>query len=73
MPIEIDPVITERCVNCGQDTGVPVTLSVDRRLHYIEGAGQLCRDCCHGIYPGHCRCPQTGYYDNQTLHADWVM
>jgi hypothetical protein len=51
------PVVeTDRCVNCGKDTGIPTKTSVDRREHYIEGAGQLCHDCCHGLYPHHCKC-----------------
>ena len=36
---------TERCVLCGNDTGVSVSLPADARKHYINGVGQLCEDC----------------------------
>ena len=36
---------TERCILCGNDTGVSVSLPADARKHYINGVGQLCEDC----------------------------
>ena len=36
---------TERCILCGNDTGVLVGLPADARKHYIDGVGQLCEDC----------------------------
>ena len=36
---------TERCIMCGNDTGVLVGLPADARKHYIDGVGQLCEDC----------------------------
>jgi len=36
---------TEKCILCGEDTGVPKTLHIDFRDCYIEGAGQLCISC----------------------------
>ena len=36
---------------CGEDTGVPVTLDIQERLYYIEGAGQMCRECYDETYP----------------------
>ncbi len=36
---------TERCILCGSDTGVSVSLPADARKHYINGVGQLCEDC----------------------------
>ena len=36
---------TERCILCGNDTGVLVNLPADARKHYINGVGQLCEDC----------------------------
>ena len=35
----------ERCVLCGQTTDIPLSLSIDLRVYYVEGSGQLCRDC----------------------------
>ena len=36
---------TERCILCGNDTGVSVNLPADARKYYINGVGQLCEDC----------------------------
>ena len=41
---------TEHCVVCGVDTKIPVTMHVDLRFHYVEGAGQLCRTCYNKAY-----------------------
>ena len=40
----------ERCVLCGRETDVPTDLPIDRRDHYIEGCGQLCRNCWKKLY-----------------------
>ena len=47
MEEKIKVVETEKCVNanCGVDTGVPKDLHIDFRYGYIEGAGQLCKEC----------------------------
>lgn len=37
--------IYEDCILCGQKTTTLKTTHVDFRTGYIEGAGQLCRDC----------------------------
>ena len=36
---------TEKCVLCGNDTGVLLNLPADARKHYINGVGQLCENC----------------------------
>ena len=36
---------TEKCIDCGKDTGVSINTHVDFRKNYIEGAGQLCSEC----------------------------
>ena len=36
---------TERCILCGDDTGVPTNLPADARKYYIDGVGQLCENC----------------------------
>ena len=36
---------TEKCILCGDDTGVMVELPVDARKYYINGVGQLCEEC----------------------------
>ena len=35
----------ERCVLCGQATDTHLSLPIDLRDYYVEGSGQLCRDC----------------------------
>lgn len=35
----------ERCVLCGQTTDILLSLPIDLRDYYVEGSGQLCRDC----------------------------
>lgn len=35
----------EKCVICGVDTGIDVTTHIDFRIGYVEGAGQLCKEC----------------------------
>ena len=47
---------TDYCVLCYADTGIPCTTSMDRREHFMEEAGQMCRDCFHGMYPHVCEC-----------------
>ena len=41
---------TEKCVNCKEDTGVLVNEHIDKRHCYVEGVGQLCKDCWNKIY-----------------------
>ena len=41
---------TEHCVVCGKDTTIPVTMHIDHRFYYVEGAGQLCRTCYNKVY-----------------------
>ena len=40
----------ERCVVCGKMTDIPKDLPVSERKTYMEGAGQLCRECCIELY-----------------------
>ena len=40
----------ERCVLCGSVTDIPADLSIDRRSCYVEGSGQLCRNCWQKLY-----------------------
>ena len=42
---EIKNDIYEDCILCGDKTTTLKTTHVDFRTGYIEGAGQLCRDC----------------------------
>lgn len=42
----------ERCVLCGKQTDVPRDLDISLRVGYVEGAGQLCRECYQRVYGG---------------------
>lgn len=35
----------EKCVTCGVETTILKTTHVDFRYGYVDGAGQLCREC----------------------------
>lgn len=41
---------TEVCVSCGLNTHVDKNMDVTLRLFYVEGAGQLCKDCYEKVY-----------------------
>lgn len=40
----------ERCAMCGKVTDVSADTPIEMRSCYVEGAGQLCRDCWAEIY-----------------------
>ena len=42
--------IMEDCVNCGKETEYPINMNIDYRSYYVEGAGQLCKECYDKIY-----------------------
>jgi len=35
----------EKCVMCGESVPYLKSTHIDRRVGYVEGAGQLCKDC----------------------------
>ena len=39
----------EECIVCGVETNEPVSKHIDLRSFYVEGAGQLCKECFFGI------------------------
>ena len=41
----------EKCVRCDVDTEYRFNDNIYTRHGYIEGAGQLCKDCYERIYP----------------------
>ena len=41
---------TEKCVNCKIETNIPVSRQIELRECYVEGVGQLCKDCWNKIY-----------------------
>ena len=50
MKTKTNKVETEKCVNCGAKTDVPIDLHIDLRKNYVEGAGQLCPGCYLKFY-----------------------
>ena len=40
----------EKCVNCGKDTEYTFDTSIHLRMCYVEGVGQLCKECWNKIY-----------------------
>lgn len=46
---------TELCMFCHIDTGIPRGLDIQERLYYVEGVGQMCRDCWEETYDTHSR------------------
>lgn len=38
-------IMTDKCVFCGEDTGIPTDTPINKRKHYVVGCGQLCRIC----------------------------
>jgi hypothetical protein len=41
---------TETCISCNKETNIPINLSIELREYYVEGAGQLCKNCYNKIY-----------------------
>ena len=40
----------DTCVMCGCKTEYDRNEHIDQRMHYVEGAGQLCIECFNNIY-----------------------
>ena len=40
----------DKCVDCGCETEYSVNEHIDLRMFYVEGAGQLCKECWDKIY-----------------------
>ena len=40
----------EKCVMCEKETNENVDTHIDYRFYYVDGAGQLCKDCYEDVY-----------------------
>jgi hypothetical protein len=40
----------DTCIVCGVDTPYNLTENIHNRYFYVEGAGQLCKDCYDKTY-----------------------
>lgn len=38
------------CITCKEETAYSHDVNIDYRLHYVEGAGQLCKNCWDETY-----------------------
>jgi uncharacterized protein with PIN domain len=41
----------ERCVSCNTIIAINKSTPIKERLYYVQGSGQLCRDCHEEVYP----------------------
>ena len=41
----------EKCASCGESTEYTQDTPIDKRVGYIQGAGQLCQKCYKELYP----------------------
>ena len=46
---DFEVVPLEKCVVCDIETNVPVNQHIDYRHYYIEGGGQLCKECYENL------------------------
>ena len=35
----------DKCITCGKETPYHLDVNIEYRSHYVEGAGQLCKEC----------------------------
>jgi len=40
----------DKCISCGKETEYEREIHIDYRVYYVEGAGQLCRECFERVY-----------------------
>lgn len=40
----------EKCVMCNTETNEYIHTNIDYRFYYVEGAGQLCKECYENVY-----------------------
>lgn len=48
--IFIVPEEDEICILCGSKTGISKTAPLNTRKYYVDGCGQLCRECWNELY-----------------------
>ena len=39
----------EKCVLCGVEVDVNISTPIDLRNYYVEGCGQLCKECYESV------------------------
>lgn len=46
----IKPENVEKCTSCGKDTPYNIDTPIELRSYYVEGGGQLCKQCYNKVY-----------------------
>jgi hypothetical protein len=41
----------EKCILCDIETSIDRSTHIDYRHYYVEGVGQLCKECWENIFP----------------------
>ena len=44
--------VYEKCVLCGAETKIPITMPIEEREDYVQGCGQLCAQCRRKLHRG---------------------
>ena len=43
--------MNDKCIRCGKETEYDINTPITVRRYFVEGAGQLCEECFHILYP----------------------
>lgn len=43
--------VFDNCVCCDAETNEEITKNICERYYYVEGSGQLCKECWIEVYP----------------------
>lgn len=49
---------TEKCIRCGKETGISVEIPIEKRYYYVDGSGQMCKECYEEVYGGETGIPK---------------
>jgi hypothetical protein len=41
----------EKCILCDNETSIDKSTHIDYRYYYVEGVGQLCKECWKNTFP----------------------
>ena len=56
----------ELCIRCGKPTPYDINTPITIRRYFVEGAGQLCDECFHILYP----VPGTIWNNDSSINGD---
>ena len=55
--------MNDKCIRCGKETEYDINTPKTVRRYFVEGAGQLCEECFHKLYPVPGACGNKHYSD----------